>query len=120
MVTKAKPKRVRSAAETARLKGIREKFQKERPSLESLVDSGQYDVVPQGHYLGLLKAFAELKRLRQQKKLSLADVSKRSGIDKAALSRLENGQNVNPTVLTLESIARAIGVELQIVLKETK
>lgn len=44
-------------------------------------------------------------------------LSKRSGIDKAALSRLETGQNSNPIYATLAAIARALGAELQIVIK---
>ncbi len=53
------------------------------------------------------------------RKLSLADVAKRSGIDKAALSRIESGQNTNPTVATLETIARSIGARLRFKLETT-
>jgi ribosome-binding protein aMBF1 (putative translation factor) len=110
-VTK-KPKR--SAAELARLKAIREKFQRERPSLRELVASGDYtEPVPQPEYLLMLELAAELKRTRQARRLSLADVAKRSGIDKAALSRIENGQNANPTIGTLQTIARSLGVRLR-------
>jgi transcriptional regulator with XRE-family HTH domain len=44
--------------------------------------------------------------------LSLADVAERSGIDKAALSRLENGVHDNPTVETLARYAAALGKKL--------
>ena len=40
------------------------------------------------------------------------DVAERSGIDKAALSRLENGVHDNPTVETLMRYATAIGKRL--------
>ncbi len=42
-----------------------------------------------------------LRRERERLGLSLADVAKLTSIDKAALSRLENGLQVNPTVNTL-------------------
>src|SRR5262245_38129907 len=86
----------RSAKELARLAAIRERFQREKPSLESLKSSDEYDVVRQGDYFDLVRALSELKKARERKNLSLAEVARRSGIDKAALSRLENGLNANP------------------------
>jgi DNA-binding Xre family transcriptional regulator len=113
-----KPKR--SPAELARLRAIREKFQRDRPSLEQLVASGEYtEPVPQPEYLMMLELAAELKRTRQAKRLSLADVARRSGIDKAALSRIENGQNSNPTIGTLQTIARSMGVQLRFQLERS-
>ena len=50
----------------------------------------------------------ELRAQRERAGLSLAAVAERSGIDQAALSRLENGRG-NPTVQTLARYARAIG-----------
>ena len=44
--------------------------------------------------------------------LLLAVVSKRTGIDHATLSRLENGRQPNPTIDTLWRYARAIGRSL--------
>lgn len=104
----------RTTGELARIRALREKFQKERPSLAALVASGRYTrPVPQPELLMMLELAAELKKTRKEKRLSLADVAKRSGIDKAALSRIENGQNVNPTIVTLETIARSIGARLR-------
>jgi ribosome-binding protein aMBF1 (putative translation factor) len=59
-----------------------------------------------------------LKREREAKGLSLADVAVRSGIDKGALSRLENGQQPNPTVNTLTRYADALGKRLALSLEE--
>lgn len=93
---------------------MREQYQRERPSLESLVRSGQYEEpVKQGEYFALLELAARLKNARVARGLSLAQVASRSGIDKAAISRLENGQNPNPTLATLETLARAIGARLR-------
>jgi ribosome-binding protein aMBF1 (putative translation factor) len=61
----------------------------------------------------------ELRREREARGLSLADVAERSGIDKAALSRLENGQQLNPTINTLNRYACALGKRLVLSLEET-
>ncbi len=50
-----------------------------------------------------------LRREREHLGLSLADVAELAKIDKAALSRLENGQQLNPTINTLARYARALG-----------
>jgi transcriptional regulator with XRE-family HTH domain len=44
--------------------------------------------------------------------LSLADVSERTGLDRAMLSKLETGKLANPTVGTLRRYARALGKRL--------
>ena len=100
-------------ADRARHKAIREKFQKERPTMEELLASGEYvGPIPLGVYFELRVALHELKKAREAAGLSLADVAERSGIDKAALSRLENGVHDNPTVETLMRYAAALGKKL--------
>lgn len=100
-------------ADIARHKAIRERFQKERPSPQQLIDSGEYyPSIPAHVYFELKLAQYELKKGREASGLSLADVASVSGIDKAALSRLENGLTENPTVTTLARYAAAIGKRL--------
>jgi DNA-binding XRE family transcriptional regulator len=97
----------------ARHKAIRERFQRERPSLRQLVESGECSApVPLGIQLPIRAIVHELKTAREAASLSLADVAERSGIDKAALSRLENGVHDNPTVETLMRYAAALGKKL--------
>ena len=97
----------------ARHKAICEKFQKERPTHQQLIDSGDYvGPIPRDVYFALMRALSELKAARTSASLSLADVAEKSGIDKAALSRLENGVHDNPTVETLMRYATAIGTRL--------
>src|SRR5215469_783516 len=92
----------RTPEEQARLKEIRERFQTERPNLSQLVgEEGYNEPIPHSAFLGLQQAVAELKKAREAAGLSLAQVAERSGIDKAALSRLETGRQINPTVATL-------------------
>ncbi len=58
------------------------------------------------------EAMKALKLQRQAQGLSLSDVEKRTGISRAALSRLENETELNPTVVTLTRYAEALGKEV--------
>jgi predicted transcriptional regulator len=62
--------------------------------------------------LAVREAMKALKRERQAQGLSLSDVEKRTGIGRAALSRLENETDLNPTVVTLTRYAEALGKEV--------
>ncbi len=68
--------------------------------------------------MALARFIGGLRRRREQAGLSLGDVAERSGIDKAALSRLENGWYPNPTINTLSRYARAIGKRLILALED--
>jgi ribosome-binding protein aMBF1 (putative translation factor) len=100
----------RTAEQEARYKATRERFQQERPSLDLLVSSGEYnEPLPMGDHLSIRQAVFALREAREKAGLSLADIAERSGIDKGALSRIETGQHNNPTVSTLSRYARALG-----------
>jgi len=60
----------------------------------------------------LLAIVHALRQERDRQGLTLADVSVQCGIEKGALSKLENGQNPNPTFETLQRYARSLGKEL--------
>jgi DNA-binding XRE family transcriptional regulator len=94
----------------ARHKAIRERFERDQPSLEELTASGEFNKsVLNGMYFALRQIVAALKAAREEAGLSLADVARCSGLGKAALSRLENGQQINPTLSTLYRYAAAVG-----------
>jgi transcriptional regulator with XRE-family HTH domain len=59
---------------------------------------------------------AVLKAERMKKGLSLADMKERTGIERSALSRLENNAEANPTVNTLTRYADAVGKKVFVVL----
>jgi DNA-binding XRE family transcriptional regulator len=100
----------RTPEDKVRLRALRERFQRERPTPEALVASGEYEPpIPQGAVLDMMRDLARLKEERLAAGLTLAEVAERSGIDKSALSRLEHGQQVNPTYETLWRYAAAIG-----------
>ncbi|HYV35752.1 MAG TPA: helix-turn-helix transcriptional regulator [Gemmataceae bacterium] len=93
----------------ARHKAIREQF-KNCPSIDDLLASGEYtQPVLTGVYFALQSFVGKLKKAREAAGMSLEDIARVSGIGKAALSRLENGQQVNPTINTLGRYAHAVG-----------
>ncbi len=94
----------------ARLQTIRDHFQTARPALDELVASGEYaEPVQHGVTLDAMHIAALLKHAREEAHLSLADVAARCGLDRAAISRLENGLYENTTINTLHRLARAYG-----------
>ena len=60
-----------------------------------------------------------LRDERERQGLSLADINARTGIDRAALPRLESNQDANPTLATLERYAEAIGKQLIVLLSDS-
>lgn len=100
----------RTPEETARLKAVRERFQKEKPSLDELVASGEYTApIKQAEYWELMKTAAALKQAREEAGISLRQMAERMAMDVGALSRLENGVNSNPTLETLFRYASSLG-----------
>jgi hypothetical protein len=102
----------KSPEERARERGLREKLQKEKPSLDDLIRTGECDpgdVMTMGMYFDVQTALQALKRERERSGLSIREVSERSGLDRAVVSRLENGKQDNPTVATLMRYAAAVG-----------
>jgi predicted transcriptional regulator len=88
-------------------------LQATRPAPQELKASGDVaEFVPLGEYLNLQEALLALKKHRERSGLSLTQVARRAKIDKAAISRLENGLQANPTVDTLHRYAAAVGAEL--------
>jgi transcriptional regulator with XRE-family HTH domain len=88
-------------------------FRNWHPSPEELIASGEganFDL--HGEYRELRPFVEEIKRVREAAGLTLAEVSRRCGIDQPALSRLENGHNKNPTLDTLWRYAAAVGRRL--------
>ena len=103
----------KAASKIERLFRFEHYYQRERPTLEKMLKAGDCEEpVPHGLHIELRVFMSRLKKAREGAGLSLAVVAKRSGIDKAALSRLENGQHINPTIDTLYRYAEALGKSL--------
>jgi len=102
----------KTVQERARELALRETLQKEKPSLRDLIRTGECDpdaVMTMGMYFDVQDALQALKRERERCGLSIGDVAERSGLDRAVVSRLENGKQDNPTVATLMRYAAAVG-----------
>src|SRR5438105_1456017 len=102
----------KTAEERARERALRDQLQKEKPSLEDLVRTGACDpdaVMTMGMYFDVQRALQALKRERERCGLTIGDVAERSGLDRAVVSRLENGKQDNPTIATLMRYAAAVG-----------
>jgi DNA-binding XRE family transcriptional regulator len=111
--TNAKPNL--TPEQQAAIAEIRQRARHERPGPDELIDRGELDeLVPHGQFMELRVLAAQLRRLREEQGLSLTDVSERSGLTRAAVSRLENGWNLNPTLDTLFRYAAAVGAHVSL------
>lgn len=91
---------------------LRDSIQAQKPSLDDLIHSGDVDanaVISLGQYFDLCEALMALKKERHKRKLSITAIAEASGLDRALISRLENGKIDNPTLGTLNRYAEAIG-----------
>ena len=53
-----------------------------------------------------------IKKLRKQHKLSQEELARKAGITYSTLIKLESGANDNPTIKTLQQLAKALNVSL--------
>jgi hypothetical protein len=91
-VGQSRPKVHWTAEDRARHRTIRDKFRDWHPSPEELIASGEAaDFDLHVEYRELRPFVQEIKRAREAAGLTLAEASRRCGIDQPALSRLENG-----------------------------
>lgn len=59
----------------------------------------------------VIKLGMAIKRVREQKKMSQGDICRATGFDRAYMSNIEAGKG-NPTLVTIEKIASALGVPI--------
>ena len=64
-------------------------------------------------YCAPVKFGDRLRELREERDLSLSDVSRLSGITRSAWSEFETGGRSNPTLATLRAMACALDIELE-------
>ena len=105
----------RTPADQTRLRAIRERF-KDRPTPQQLIAGGDFGK-PISHAV-LLDVLMHLKSLRESAQLSLAEMARRTGMDRAALSRLENCAAPNPTFATVERYLSALGKRMRIKIED--
>src|SRR5437868_6225786 len=99
-------------AEAAKYKKIRDQVAEELPDL---IERHHERMAALDQVAVLLK---QLRAAREDKGLSLADLTELTGMDRSALSKLETGQRANPTVETLVRYAEAVGKRLVVSLAD--
>jgi DNA-binding XRE family transcriptional regulator len=108
--------RAKQAEFRADERSIRDALERERQEQGTIattdVPTDPEDAIATARFIG------GLRQHREQAGLSLGDVADRSGLDKATLSRLENGWYPNPTLNTLARYARGIGKRLVLDLED--
>lgn len=98
----------------AKLRGVPPEF-RHCPTIDELLASGDYEEpVFNVQYFDLRRVMTTLRKAREAAGLSLADVAKRSDMDRAALNKLELGRSINPTLNTLYRYAAAVGFRLSL------
>ncbi|NOY28724.1 MAG: helix-turn-helix transcriptional regulator [Planctomycetes bacterium] len=95
---------------------VREQIAQELPELKQRARAKLALLKQEG--TPLRQVLAALRTERERQGLSLADINQRTGIDRAALSRLENNEDANPTLNTLERYADAVGKQMVVLLSE--
>jgi DNA-binding phage protein len=106
-----------SAEKQAQIKRIREKIlREEKAELSAWAKQvlAEMDIAK----AELARAAELLQAERQAQNLTLADIEQRTGMSRAALCRLENLRDANPTVGTLEKFAQALGKRLIVGLQD--
>lgn len=118
-MAKEQGKRVNRKAteeERARHADIREQIKGELPEIRNRAKARLALLKQEG--APLRQVLSVLRAERERQGLSLQDIYDRTGIDRAALSRLENNEDANPTLLTLERYSEAIGKQMVVLLAE--
>lgn len=70
--------------------------------------------ISQQSFAAILSLVARFKAIRESQGLTLAEVAERMGMDAPALSRMETGKMLNPTLATLYKWAEALGQKLDV------
>jgi hypothetical protein len=65
-------------------------------------------------FTALLNLLARFKTVRENQRLTVAEVADRMGIDEPILSQMESGNLLNPAIATLFRWAEVLGQKLQI------
>jgi DNA-binding XRE family transcriptional regulator len=102
-----------SSEEAASYREVRDQVAEELPEL---IARHHERLVALDQVTGLVQ---QLKAAREEKGLSLSDMTRLTGMDRSALSKLETGQRLNPTIETLVRYADAVGKRVVVSLANT-
>jgi ribosome-binding protein aMBF1 (putative translation factor) len=111
----------RTPEEQARVEALRAKYEREKPGPDQLAACGKYEgPVQAAAYWEVRRVMAELKAERERQGLTITQLAERCGLDKGAISKLETGRQINPTLDTLSRIATGLGLTLSVLLRSEK
>jgi DNA-binding XRE family transcriptional regulator len=98
--------------EAAKYREVREQIAEELPDL---IARHQERMTALDELEALLQ---QLRAAREERGLSLSEMTRLTGMDRSALSKLETGQRPNPTIETLVRYAEAVGKRLVVSLAD--
>lgn len=104
--------RMLTREEAAKYEAIRGQIDEEMPDL---IARHQERTAVVEDWQGL---FEQLRAAREEKGLSLSELTELTGMDRSAISKLETGQRPNPTLDTLSRYAQAVGKRLVLSLSD--
>ncbi len=99
----------RAAVERIRARHRAPEYREQEGKVRELVREDFPPAVPDADLSSLLAA---LKSERERRNVSLSEMHERTGIDRATISKDENGHVPNPTWATLRAYARALGLRI--------
>jgi transcriptional regulator with XRE-family HTH domain len=99
----------RAAVERIRARHRTPEYRAEEQRVRELARQDFLPAIPDPELAALLAA---LKAERERRNVSLTEMHERTGIDRATISKVENGHIPNPTWATLRSYARALGLRI--------
>lgn len=79
------------------------------------ISAGKKNSIPGEITFAILEGKSPMRVWREYRKIKMADLAKKVGISPAYLSQIENGKR-NPTIDTMKSIAKELGVEIEMVI----
>lgn len=109
----------RTPEDQARIDEIRERFQRDRPSLDELVASGEFEPpVPQGEHWDLVGMLVALRSSRERTGQSRDAIASKMGVEDAqVVLQLETGK-IAPTLDILSRYAAALGKQIVLTLTD--
>ncbi len=78
------------------------------------------DAVPLGRVMELRQLGSTLRQEREKQGLTQAQLATKIGMDEPAISRIEKGLNLNPTLDTLNRIAAGLGKKIEVVVSDER
>ena len=98
-------------------KAVHDHLKHDRASREDLHARGEYEDtgLTQSEFWELQRfCHEQLRPLRESAGLSLSDLAERTGMDRAAINKLENGIHTNPTISTINRYLHALDKKLEV------